>query len=232
MHIHIFQHVSFEGPGCISDWANTHHHRVTFTRWYEHPEQPDMTEVDLLVVMGGPMSVHDEAAHPWLKTEKQCILQAIQAGKKVLGICLGAQLIATTLGANVYPNTQPEIGWFPVVYSTALLPPALAVELPEAQTVFHWHGDTFDLPADAVCFASTPVTRNQAFLIGHNVMGLQYHFEVTPESLSEMLLHGMDELIPAAYVQDADTIKREQRYIEGSNITMYRLLDFLTGNYG
>jgi hypothetical protein len=118
------------------------------------------------------------------------------------------------------------------MYSTALLPPALAVELPEAQTVFHWHGETFDLPAGAVCFASTPVTPNQAFLIGHNVMGLQYHFEVTPKSLSEMVLHGMEELIPAAYVQDADTIKREQRYIEGSNITMYRLLDFLTSNYG
>lgn len=232
MHIHIFQHVSFEGPGCISDWAGYHHHTLTFTRWYEHPPQPDMTEVDLLVVMGGPMSVHDVELHPWLKMEKQCILQAIQADKKVLGICLGAQLIASVLGANVYANTQQEIGWFPVVYATALLPPALAVELPEAQTVFHWHGDTFDLPAGAVCFAASPVTRHQAFLIGHNVIGLQYHFEVTPASLAEMVQHGMDELIPAAYVQDADTIIREQRYIEGSNITMYRLLDFLTSNYG
>lgn len=232
MRIHIFQHVPFEGPGCIADWAANHHHMVTFTKWYEHAGQPDMTAVDFLIVMGGPMSVHDEAVHSWLKTEKQCIIEAIQAGKRVLGICLGAQLIATALGARVYANTQKEIGWFPVVYSTALLPPALAVELPEAQTVFHWHGDTFDLPAGAICFAATPATRNQAFLIGHNVMGLQYHFEVTPESLGEMVKHGRNELIPATYVQDADTITREQGYIEGSNITMYRLLDFLTSNYG
>lgn len=232
MRIHIFQHVPFEGPGCITDWANTHHHTLTFTRWYEHSGQPDMAEVDFLIIMGGPMSVHDETVHPWLKMEKQCILQAIQAGKRVLGICLGAQLIASALGAKVYPNTQKEIGWFPVVYSTAVLPPSLAVELPEAQTVFHWHGDTFDLPTGAVCFAATPVTRNQAFLLGHNVMGLQYHFEVTPDSLDGMIQHGMEELVPAAYVQDAETIRREQRYIDGSNITMYRLLDFLTSNYG
>ncbi|PWV45614.1 type 1 glutamine amidotransferase [Chitinophaga sp. S165] len=231
MLIHIFQHVPFEGPGCIIDWANTHHHKVSFTKWYENPARPDMTAVDLLVVMGGPMSVNDETVHSWLKTEKECIRQAIQAGKRVLGICLGAQLIATSLGARVYANTQKEIGWYPVAYSTALLPPALAVELPEAQTVFHWHGDTFDLPAGATCFASTAVTPNQAFLIGHQVMGLQYHFEVTPDSLNEMVQHGMDELVPAAYVQDADTIRAEQRYLEGSNITMYRLLDFLTSNY-
>ena len=137
MRIHIFQHVPFEGPGCITDWANTHHHNLTFTRWYEQSDQPDMAEVDFLIIMGGPMSVHDETVHPWLKVEKQCILQAIQAGKRVLGICLGAQLIATALGAKVYPNTQKEIGWFPVAYATALLPPSLAVELPEAQTVFH-----------------------------------------------------------------------------------------------
>lgn len=232
MNVHIFQHVSFEGPGCISDWAKTHRHTLTFTRWYEHPAQPDMKKTDLLIIMGGPMSVHDEADYPWLKTEKQCILEAIRAGKKVFGICLGAQLIATVLGAKVYANTEKEIGWFPVRYSTALLPPGLATALPEAQTVFHWHGDTFALPAAATCFASSPLTPNQAFLIGHNVIGIQYHFEVTPASIEAMVRHGKEELTPATYIQDVDTIVREERFLEGSNITIYRLLDFLAGNTG
>lgn len=228
MHIHIFLHVHFEGPGCIEDWIKLHGHQATVTRWYEHPAVPDMTNTSLLIVMGGPMGIYDEKDHPWLKAEKTCIDTVISAGKPVLGICLGAQLIAGVLGAKVYANTCKEIGWFPVTFSTGHIPAALAALLPEQQTVFHWHGDTFNLPENAVCFASTPATTNQAFLYGNRVIGLQYHFEVTPSSMEAMVLHGRHELITDTYVQDAGTILGIQQFIKDNNTVMYRLLDYLS----
>lgn len=227
MNVHIFQHVPFEGPGCITDWITANGHTVSTTHWYERPLKPDLDSTDLLIVMGGPMSVHDKTTHTWLAAEQDCILQMLRSNKKILGICLGAQLLANVMGAAVYPNTEKEIGWLPLDFNTALLPATLASILPEKQTVFHWHGDTFDLPAKAICFAATPATPNQAFLYGDRVIGLQFHLEVTQPLLHDMLRHGLHELVNAPYIQDAATITARQYFMPETNQLLYQLLNYI-----
>src|SRR6478672_4002501 len=160
-HIHYVQHVPFEGLGCIETWAFEKGHTLSATKFYQGDPLPELATIDWLVVMGGPMSGHDETQHPWLKDEKKFIKQAIAAGKTVVGICLGAQLIADVLGAHVYKNTYKEIGWFEV---TRTAPENdLLNDLNIPFPVFHWHGDTFDLSDDAQTLLQSKVCANQAF---------------------------------------------------------------------
>lgn len=223
MHIHIFMHVPFEGPGCIIDWINSRAHEVTYTHWFKHPTPPAATDFDFLIVMGGPMGIHDESEYPWLAVEKAIIRQTIHDNKPVLGICLGAQLIAHVLGANVYANEQKEIGWYPVQFS----PSSPVKGLPQEMRVFHWHGDTFDLPAGAAGFAASAATPNQAFVYQEKVIALQFHFEVTQESLDSMVQHGEEELVAAPYVQDRGLIQDLAEFIPENNELMYGVLDYL-----
>ena len=146
------------------------------------------------------MSIHDEDIYPWLRAEKTLITAAIREGKKVLGICLGAQLIAAVSGARVYPNPQKEIGFWPVRWTEAA-----GKGRPE-EIFFHWHGETFDLPAGARLLASTKACVNQAFLLGDGVLGVQFHPEVTPEIIRAMIAHEGHELVDAPYIQPAATI--------------------------
>lgn len=169
--------------------------------------------------MGGPMGVYEEEQYPWLTTEKKLIREAIAAGKPVLGICLGAQLIAAALGAKVYPNKEKEIGWYPVQFH-----PDLA---PSPTTVFHWHGDTFDLPENAEHLAETPVCKNQAYRVGDRVYGLQFHFEITLAAMENMLSHLEGELQPATYVQTAAEIRAGAHHAAGTNRWMHALLNRL-----
>ena len=152
MHTHYLQHVAFEGLGSIAPWLETAGHTVSHTRFYETTALPDPTSLDLLVVMGGPMSVNDEAEFPWLAAETCFIRTVIDAGKPVLGICLGAQFIAAAMGAAVYRNPAKEIGWWPVQAETGS---GDVFRFPPTATVFHWHGETFDVettpaPAQAI----------------------------------------------------------------------------------
>lgn len=226
MTIHYFQHVAFEDPGSISEWALQHHHTFTGTRWYAHETAPDLSGIDMLIIMGGPMSVHDEAAYPWLAAEKAAIAAAIQAQIPILGICLGAQLIAHVMGAPVYPHTQKEIGWFPVSCSTSHSS-VLNNVFPEALDVFHWHGDTFGLPAGATLFASTPVCSHQGFICQDRIVGLQFHLEVTPASLENMISNGLEELNPAPFIQYASEMLGQTDRIPACRDTLFRLLDHL-----
>ncbi len=219
MHIHYFQHAPFEGLACIADWAAEKSHTLSATHWYDQPATPDIGGADMLVVMGGPMGVYEEAQYPWLAMEKSLIRDAIAAGKPVLGICLGAQLIAAALGAKVYPNAEKEIGWFPVQFHDELAP--------SPATVFHWHGDTFDLPDNAVHLAETPICKNQAFRIGDRVYGLQFHFEVTPAAMDGMLQHLGHELQSGPYVQTADEIRAGAHHAAANNVWMHNLLNRL-----
>ncbi len=219
MRIHYFQHVPFEGPACIADWAKAQGHEQSFTRWYEHPHPPAPSQTDMLVIMGGPMGVYEEDKYPWLAAEKAYIRSCIDAGKPVLGICLGAQLIASVLGARVYPNDQKEIGWFPVQFHADIAP--------SPTTVLHWHGDTFDLPENAQHLAETPVCRNQAYIYREKVIGMQFHFEITMDALEGMIRHCGHELIPAACVQSAADIRAGAHHIAHTNELMFRLLDRL-----
>lgn len=226
MRVHVLQHVAFEGLGSIEDWLAARGAVISYTRFYEEPSLPDLADIDLVIALGGPMSVNDETDLPWLVAEKRFVSAAIAADKAVLGICLGAQLIASAQGARVYPGPQKEIGWFPIF---AAEPQNGAFRFPQEATVFHWHGETFDLPAGAVRLAGSAVNPNQAFQIGARVIGLQFHLETTPQSAAAMIQHCGDELIPASYVQSAaDLQSAPAAHYAGVNALMGEILSYLS----
>ena len=165
MRIHCLQHVPFEGPAGIDDWAARKGYPVTTTLLFEHGKLPDREAFDWLVVMGGPMGVRDETDYPWMANEKALIGAAIAAGKTVIGVCLSAQLIAAALGARVYPNAHREIGWFPVALTDQGRASDLFAFLPHRFEVFHWHGDIFGLPDGAVHLAHSEGCEHQVFTL-------------------------------------------------------------------
>lgn len=198
MRAHVLQHVPFEGIGSIADWLEARDATVTTTRFYESPDLPALDGIDLIIAMGGPMSVNDEEALPWLVAEKAFLRAAIDQGIGVLGICLGAQLIASACGAKVYPGRQREIGWFPIEKVSNA---ENTFPFPSRARVLHWHGETFDLPAGAEHLARSAACEHQAFALGGRVLGLQFHPEVTRESLATMLEHSREDLVPGEFVQ-------------------------------
>lgn len=178
--------------------------------------------------MGGPMSVNDEAAHPWLRAEKRFIATAIADGKVVLGVCLGAQLIASAMGARIYSNREREIGWFPVETVADEQQTDLARILPHRVEVFHWHGETFDLPAPALKIARSSACENQAFSIGDRVLGFQFHLEATLSSASALIENCRSEMVPGRFVQSETEITRTADRFERVNRIMAGVLDHLT----
>jgi len=204
MHIHFIQHVAFEYPGSILDWVTESNHTTSFTRIFESTEFPALDVFDLLVILGGPMGVYEEDKYPWLKDEKSFIKAAIEAHKKVLGVCLGSQFIANVLGEEVYPHSLKEIGWWPV-QKTGMH--SLTAALPEEFTTFHWHGDTFRLPKGAVQLFQSEGCTQQGFVYGRLVAGLQFHMEVKEDLLNGMTEHERSELTGERYVQTEEIIK-------------------------
>lgn len=229
MRAHYLQHVPFEGLGSIEPWLKSKGYTITQTCFFESADLPDIEAIDLLIVMGGPMSINDEQEHPWLIAEKAFIRQAIEAGKPVIGICLGAQLIASSLGARVYPNNEKEIGWFPV--QDIASNDNSTFHFPSSAEVFHWHGETFDLPPGAIRIARSEACANQAFQIGKSVIGLQFHLETTPESAEAIVTHCRDELVPSKYIQSESVIRSAptERY-QAINTIMTDVLSYLTGH--
>ena len=231
MRAHYFQHVPFEGLGSIGPWLESHGYTVTGTRFFESADLPDPGAIDLLVVMGGPMSVNEEAIFPWLALEKNFVREVIELGTPVLGICLGAQVIANAMGANVFPNHHKEIGWFPVQSVDSM--EASVFGFPRSETVFHWHGETFDLPPGAIRLARSEGCENQAFQLGKGVIGLQFHVETTPESATEMVSQCRDELVPSRYVQTGEEIlsASPERYKSMNDLTGSILAFLQRGNH-
>lgn len=226
MRAHYLQHVPFEGLGSIAPWLAAAGYEITATRLFEEAEFPNPAEIDLLIVMGGPMSVNDEADFAWLRPEKAFVRGVIEAGRPVLGICLGAQMIASAMGARVYRNAAKEIGWFPVRGISRDDGGVFA--FPRAVEVFHWHGETFDLPPGALRLAESEGCENQAFQLGEAVIGLQFHLETTPESAREIVAHCRDELAPSRYVQsEASILSAEPEKYRTINELMAQVLAFL-----
>lgn len=227
LHIHYLQHVPFEGLGYIEQWATARGHQITATKFYQNDKLPDIHTIDWLIIMGGPMNIYEEKTYPWLKTEKQFIQQAIQQNKTLIGICLGAQLIADALGAKIYPNSEKEIGWFPLQLTAQAQAHPLFTDLAPQLTVCHWHGETFDLPKGAVHLATSKVCPHQAFLYGEKVLGLQFHFEMTEVSLKIMVENSRHELIAAPYVQSEEEILTT-KHMEVAHAYLAAILEWLS----
>lgn len=225
LRIHCLQHVEFEGPGYIQDWAFENGHSLSFTRFFENEELPELDSFDLLVVMGGPMSFDDDEIYEWMPKEKSFLKEALDANKMALGICLGAQLLSIALGAEGKHGTEQEVGWFPIQFintesSFSFLPPSA--------TVFHWHGDTFEIPETAIRIAETPLFPNQGFIFENRIVAMQFHLEVTPRSVQAMIDH-VGHLIPKeTYTQKADHILDDTRWYAQNKQFLYKILDQLT----
>jgi GMP synthase-like glutamine amidotransferase len=225
MRAHYLQHVPFEGLGSIEAWLQNAGYQISSTQFFRSTDLPDVNDIDLLVVMGGPMSVNEEQLYPWLVTEKQFIRKTIAAGKPVLGICLGAQLIADSMGGTVFRNAVKEIGWYPIAAVTSASP---VFQFPAETVVFHWHGETFSLPPGAVQIAKSKVCENQAFQIGHNVVGLQFHLETTPLSARAIIEHCKDELVAGAYIQsEAEILAADDERYLSINTLMGNVLAYI-----
>jgi GMP synthase-like glutamine amidotransferase len=230
MKAHVFQHVPFEGLGSIGFWLKERGAEVSYTRFFANDPLPPVDEVNMLIAMGGPMSVNDETELPWLRAEKQAVRDAIARDIPVLGVCLGAQLIASAVGSRVYRNSVKEIGWFPIQAVTTLGP---AFRFPSECMVFHWHGETFDLPEGAVRLAKSYGCENQAFQLKRNVIGLQFHLETTPDSALAILENCRSELVPGPYVQTEQELRAipVSRY-QAINRLMSDVLAYLVGAAG
>ncbi len=227
MRIHCLQHVAFETPGTIIEWAILHGHVITYTCFFEDNfSLPELTAFDALLIMGGYMNVDEEQKFQWLKQEKKFIKDSVDAGKQVLGICLGAQLIASALRCVVYPGKEKEIGFFPVSFSTGALRNSLVDHFSSPYTLFHWHGDTFDLPENAVVLASTDVCKHQAYFIHPNILGLQFHLEMNENTIEQMLLHDEEELKEREkYIQSVAEIRDGYIWLEQNKKDLFLLLD-------
>lgn len=232
LRIHYFQHVAFEDLGYVETWAEQNNYQLTATKFYEQHQLPDLSSIDWLIVMGGPMGVYDNVKFPWLINEIEFIQKSIQADKTVIGICLGAQLIASALGAKVYPNTKKEIGWFPLTKTEAGQNHYLLKDLPDLFTTFHWHGDTFALPIDAIHLLQTDICPNQAFLYRKKVLGLQFHLEVIPKTLTSMTKNCEHELIKDEFIQSSDEILSQTDLCTYSNCYLTSILTKLTAEDG
>ncbi|CAC9569262.1 Glutamine amidotransferase, class I [uncultured Gammaproteobacteria bacterium] len=233
MRIHYLQHVEYEGLGSIKSWMLNNGCEITGTHFYESTQLPNPEEVDMLIILGGPMSVNDENAYNWMVSEKVFIRNMIDIGKVVLGICLGAQLISDVLGSTVFTNHTKEIGWFPVKSTSA----ENVFELPDELIVFQWHGETFNLPKGAIRLSTNTVCKNQAFQIGKNIIGLQFHLEVTENLVSNIVSNCADELIRSKDAQGKNEIlSMPVTSYDLLNDSMGKVLDYLylnsnIGNY-
>ncbi|MEM7618834.1 MAG: type 1 glutamine amidotransferase [Pseudomonadota bacterium] len=226
MRLHSFQHIPFETLAMIEDWALVRGHSLSATHFFEADFcLPGAQDYDALVVMGGPMGIHDYKEHPWLKSEKEHIQVAIEAGKPVLGVCLGAQLIAHVLGAEVKPNIHKEIGWMPIKMSGEAAYHPIASDLPEIFTVLHWHGDRFDIPKGAIPLASSDACENQGFLFNDKILGLQFHLEMNQEAITRIVEACADDLeADGAYVQSAQDILTGYP-VHGTQAILFQMLD-------
>lgn len=214
MRIHFIQHESLEGPAGILDWAVSKDASTAFTHIYRGDNFPHPDSFDWLVVMGGSMGAYEDDKFPWLRSEKTFLETTLKNNKTVLGICLGAQILANVLGTRVKKNAFKEIGWFPVTLTQDGLNSPIFKNIPSTFQTFHWHGDTFDIPLSATHLASSEACRNQAFATSDNkAVGLQFHLETTWTSAQDMITNdSVSTCEKGAYIQDKTAIFSKKQY--------------------
>lgn len=223
--VHCLLHVPFEGLGSLGTWLEEQGFALTHSRLFEGDALPEADDFDWLVVMGGPMSVLDEASYPWLKPEKALIHAALDKDRGVIGICLGAQLVAQALGSEVAPG-ESEIGWLPLDATPEGKGHPLG-ELFDGAMALHWHGDAFTLPEGATRLAATDATPNQAFVYGHRVLGLQFHLETTFEDAERMCRESHPGGRPSDRIQPPETILADPDRFLTANALMREVMEYM-----
>lgn len=208
MHIYFLQHAAHYGPARFADWLDGMGHSHNTSHLYAGEMPPRLEDCDALIVLDGPQAHDATEPYPWLKRENKLLMRALKSAKPVLGVGLGAQLIAAQLGAIVSRGTYAETGWHPVT-----LAPESPFDLPETFDAFHWHRDIFGLPDDALPLGASAASPVQGFAWdGGRVIGLQCHLEATRESVAALLAERPESLVgDGPYMQDAATIFDDPR---------------------
>lgn len=193
--VNVIRHLVFEDLDSFASVLNAHGYEINYVdAGYDDVSQIDALADDLLIILGGPISVNDADIFPFLETEISLLRQRMAADKPTLGICLGAQLIASALGADVYPGKEKEIGWYGLNLTTEGSNSALRYLSAEHCSMLHWHGETFDLPENAVLLASSEKYPNQAFSYKENILALQFHPEVTQRCMEKWFIGHTGEI--------------------------------------
>ncbi len=209
MRITLLKHVHFEDSTWIREWCILHKYALEVVHMWENVGLDELEIPDLLILLGGPMSVHDTKDHPWLLWEKAFIRNCIDSSIPILGICLGAQLLAQQLGAEIIAQEAMELGWLPVKRSESVTKRVVweDLKLPDTLTTFHWHGESFSLPRGAQLLYSSEYCTNQAFLHGTRHIGLQFHPEMSLNDIQSILENGKEDLAKDSFSpQSADNI--------------------------
>jgi len=222
MRIHVFEHAVYEGIGTLAEWAHRNGHSLSYTRWECGETPPTASSWDLLVVMGGPMNIYEEAEFPWLPAEKAILDEVLAKDRPVLGICLGAQLLADRLGGPVGRNAWSEIGWHAIELTQAGQADPVLSALPQRMEAFHWHGDTFAIPPGAVHGAFSQACSAQAFRRGRCV-GLQFHLELSQKALAGLV--DATERFEGLYVQQPATFLARSQEFEQLRRANFDFLD-------
>ncbi len=226
MRIHYLQHVPFEGLASIEQWVTQQGNIISATKFYNGDSLPPVDDLDWVIVMGGPMNIYEDDKYPWLHSEKHFIETAIEKNKVVIGICLGSQIIADVLGSKVYKGQEKEIGWYPITITPEAQDYPVFAAIPQSMNVFHWHGDTFDLPSGAVRLAYSEACANQAFIYGDKVLGLQFHLESTKESVHQIIENCASELVAGKYIQKPEEMLVRDDDFRKINYLMCKILDY------
>ena len=219
----VFQHVAAEPLGTLDPMLRNRGHRIRYVNFHRHPDAlPDVSRYDALIVLGGPQMPDEGDRYPHLNVEMRCIDRALECDIPVLGICLGAQLLAYTLGGGVRPMERWEIGWYELQPTHQSAADPLFCALTEPQPVFQWHGYTFDLPPGAVHLARTDSCENQAFRYGKTAYGLQGHLELDKRLIHRWLHYPeyLQDLHEQGRGQDADAIREQTRRLIGPSTTL------------
>ena len=221
-------HVPYEGLGSLEYYFVSRGWELSVTRWFAGERAPEMSQIDLLIVMGGPMNVGDEQEHPWLLQEKRAIEQALRLGVPAMGVCLGGQLLATVMGAEVKRNQHTEIGWFPLRWEVDPQN-ALLTDLPAVVTPFHWHSDTFDIPSGATRFASSEACAHQGFFVESKVLALQFHFAMLPSNVANLYEACGTDLLSDTYVQTMEQVlSSPNHFVQASRDLTQLVSNFLS----